>query len=73
MEPLCVEPTLANLKAQTDGRAGAVYKALYGDDIGCHDDMLQELADNVFNFRVNARAQAPKLLQKVLNDIGADP
>ncbi|MDB5865599.1 MAG: N-acetylmuramidase [Betaproteobacteria bacterium] len=73
MEHLGVEPTLSALKAQTDGGAGMVYKALYGDDIGCDDYMHQELADIVFNFRVQCRIAAPKLLRRVLNDMGANP
>jgi lysozyme family protein len=73
MKQLGVEPTLANLKALTDDQAGRVYKALYWDDVGCDDYMLQELANIVFDFHVNAGAQAPKLLQRVLNDMGADP
>jgi lysozyme family protein len=70
---LGIEPTLANLKALTDAQAGKIYKPLYWDKVRCDDIALQELADIVFDFQVNAGANAAKLLQRVLNELGAKP
>lgn len=70
---LGIEPTLANLKTLTDAQAGRIYKPLYWDAIRGDDIALQELANIVFDFQVNAGANAAKLLQKVLNGMGASP
>jgi lysozyme family protein len=70
---LGIEPTLDNLKALTDAQAGKIYKPLYWDKVRGDDIELQELADIVFDFQVNAGDSASKLLQKVLNDLGARP
>jgi lysozyme family protein len=70
---LGIEPTLENLKALTDAQAGKLYKPLYWDEV-CGDDIaLQELANIVFDFQVNAGGNAAKLLQRVLNELGAQP
>jgi lysozyme family protein len=68
---LGIEPTLGNLKALTDEQAGKIYKALYWDKVRGDDIALQELADIVFDFYVNAGGNATKLLQKVMNAAGA--
>jgi lysozyme family protein len=68
---LGVAPTLQNLKELTDEQAGVIYKALYWDRINGDGISLQELANIVFDFFVNAGAHATKLLQKVLNEMGA--
>src|SRR5271169_817523 len=70
-ELLGLDPTSDNLKALTDAQAGIIYKALYwnkiqGDAIG-----LQDLANIVCDFYVNAGGHASKLLQHVLNNMGA--
>jgi lysozyme family protein len=73
-EPLLGVPaTLDNLKALSDEQAGVLYKHLYWD--ACHGDdiELQDLADLLVDFQVNAGANALKALQRVLNDAGAQP
>jgi len=70
---LGIDPTLENLKVLTDAQAGKIYKALYWDKINGDDIALQELANIVCDFHVNAGGYAAKLLQKVLNDLGATP
>ena len=70
---LGIEPTLENLKALTDAQAGKIYKPLYWDKVRGDDIALQELASIVFDFQVNAGGNASKLLQRVLNDLGATP
>jgi lysozyme family protein len=70
---LDIEPTLENLKALTDAQAGKIYKPLYWDKVRGDEIEPQELADIVFDFQVNAGGSASKLLQKVLNDLGANP
>ncbi|MGE7136932.1 glycoside hydrolase family 108 protein [Luteibacter sp. NPDC031894] len=70
---LNIEPTLANLKGLTDAQAATIYKALYWDKV-CGDKLQpQELANIVFDFQVNAGANAARLLQRVLNNLGAMP
>jgi len=69
-ELLGVDPTSDNLKAVTDAQAGIIYKALYwnkvqGDAIG-----LQDLANIVTDFFVNAGSHATKLLQTVMVQMG---
>jgi len=70
---LGIEPTLDNLKALTDAQAGRIYKPLYWDAVRGDEIALQELANIVFDFQVNAGGSASKLLQRVLNDLGAKP
>ncbi len=70
---LGIEPTLANLKALTDEQAGKIYKPLSWDDVRGDDIDLQELANIVFDFQVNAGDRSSKLLQQVINDLGAKP
>jgi len=70
---LGIAPSLDNLKALTDAQAGKIYKPLYWDKV-CGDDIaLQDLANIVFDFQVNAGGNASKLLQRVLNELGATP
>ncbi len=68
---LGIEPALDNLKALTDEQAGKIYKALYWDKVRGDDITLQELANIVFDFYVNAGGHATKLLQSVMNEAGA--
>src|SRR5262245_48903679 len=70
---LGVDPTLENLKALTDAQAGKIYKPMYWDAVRGDEIGLQELADIVFDFQVNAGDSASELLQKVINDVGANP
>jgi lysozyme family protein len=70
---LGIEPTVENLKALTDAQAGRIYKPLYWDKVRGDEIELQELANIVFDFQVNAGGNASKLLQKALNDLGASP
>jgi lysozyme family protein len=70
---LGIEPTLDSLKALTDAQAAKIYKPLYWDEIHGDEIELQDLANIVFDFQVNAGGAASKLLQKVLNDLGASP
>jgi lysozyme family protein len=70
---LGIEPSLTALKTLTDEQAAAIYKALYWDRIRGDQISLQPLAEIVFDFQVNAGATSAKLLQRVLNDLGATP
>ena len=68
---LGVDPTSDNLKVLTDAQAGIIYKALYWDQM-CGDSFgLQDLANIVCDFYVNAGTHATKLLQHVMNGMGA--
>jgi lysozyme family protein len=69
---LGVEPTLANLKKLTNQQAGVIYKAEYWDKVQGDAITLQELANILCDFYVNAGVNATKLLQRVLNEMGAD-
>jgi lysozyme family protein len=68
-----LQPTLDNLRALTDAQAATIYKALYWDKVHGDEITLQPLANIVFDFQVNAGANASKLLQRVLNTLGASP
>lgn len=70
---LGVEPTLTNLRALTNEQAGKIYKPLYWDKVRGDAITLQDLADIVFDFYVNAGANATRLLQTVINAAGARP
>jgi lysozyme family protein len=70
---LGIDPTLDNLEALTDAQAAEIYKPLYWDKVRGDDIELQELANIVFDFQVNAGGTASKLLQRVLNELGAQP
>jgi lysozyme family protein len=68
---LGIEPTLDNLKALTDEQAGTIYKALYWSKTHGEDMASQDLANIVCDFYVNAGANATKLLQTILIEMGA--
>ena len=68
---LGIEPTSENLKALTDAQAAIIYRALYWDKISGDDIQLQELANIVCDFYVNAGTHATILLQRTLNGMGA--
>ena len=69
---LGVSPTLANLKALTNKQAGVIYKVEYWDKVQGDAITLQELANILCDFYVNAGVNATKLLQRVLNKMGAE-
>jgi lysozyme family protein len=70
---LGVAPTMAALKSLSDEQAGVIYKALYWNRIHGDQIALQPLAEIVCDFQVNAGSRAAKLLQQVLNELGALP
>jgi lysozyme family protein len=70
---LKVDPTLANLRALTNVQAAAIYKKYYWDAVRGDDIALQPLANIVFDFQVNAGANASRLLQRVVNAQGVQP
>ena len=67
---LGIDPTSQNLKALTDAQAGVIYKANYWDKMHGDDFQLQELANIVCDFYVNAGTHATVLLQRVMNHTG---
>ena len=71
-ELLGLDPTSDNLKALTDDQAGVIYKSLYWDKVQGDAYSLQDLANIVCDFYVNAGGHASKLLQHVLNGLGAN-
>lgn len=70
---LGIEPTLEALRALSDAQAEVLYRRLYWDAVHGSEIRLQPLAEIVFDFHVNAGANAIKLLQRVLNEQGAQP
>jgi lysozyme family protein len=70
-EILGIEPTSPNLKAITDAQAGLIYKNRYWDKILGDSIGFQDLANIVCDFFVNSGTHATKLLQQVLNNMGA--
>lgn len=70
---LGIAPTLDALKSLTDQQAGVIYKDLYWNRIGGDQIALQALANIVCDFQVNAGARSARLLQQVLNELGATP
>jgi lysozyme family protein len=71
-ELLGVDPTSDNLKALTDDQAGTIYRTLYWNKIHGDDFASQYLANIVCDFFVNSGTHATKLLQHVLNGLGAN-
>jgi lysozyme family protein len=69
---LGVAPTSDNLKALTDTQAGVIYKARYWNAVSGDSFLLQDLANIVCDFYVNAGTHASKLLQTVMNSLGAN-
>jgi lysozyme family protein len=66
-----LEPTLDNLKMLTDAQAGTIYRALYWNKVHGEEIALQELANILCDFYVNGGISAAKLLQTILNELGA--
>jgi lysozyme family protein len=71
-ELLGVDPSPDNLRNLTDGQAGIIYKANYWNKMQGDRFPSQDLANIVCDFFVNAGTNATKLLQQVLNGLGAD-
>lgn len=63
---LGIAPTLDNLKALSNGQAAILYKTLYWDPLQCDAIGLQCLAEDLFDFQVNAGFHAVLLLQTLL-------
>jgi lysozyme family protein len=70
-ELLGIDPTSDNLKALTDAQAGIIYKALYWNKMQGDAITLQDLANIVCDFFVNAGTHSTKLLQTVMIGMGA--
>jgi lysozyme family protein len=69
---LGIEPTLENLRALTEMQAATIYKALYWDAIRGDEIHSQHIANIVCDFQVNAGSTSARLLQRVLNQLGAN-
>lgn len=70
---LGIDPTPENLSALTPDQAGVIYRANYWNPVHGDDLPLQELANILFDFYVNSGTHASKLLQSVINSMGAAP
>ena len=71
-ELLGLDPTSENLRGLTDAQAGIIYRNLYWDKMDGDEIQLQDLANIVCDFYVNAGTRATLLLQHLLNNMGAD-
>lgn len=71
-ELLGLDPTSKNLRALTEHQAGIIYRALYWNKMSGDDFELQELANMVCDFYVNAGTRAITLLQRIMNGMGAN-
>jgi len=71
-ELLGIDPTSQNLQALTGGQASIIYQALYWDKMHGDDFQLQDLANIVCDFYVNAGTHATILLQRIMNGMGAN-
>lgn len=69
---LGIAPTSANLQALTDAQAGIIYKTNYWNTMQGDSFPLQDLANIVCDFYVNAGTHATSLLQTVMNGLGAN-
>jgi|SRR5208283_295208 len=69
---LGIDPTSDNLKSLTQAQAAIIYKANYWNKVQGDLYTLQELANIVFDFYVNAGSNASKLLQTILQGKGAN-
>ena len=67
---LGLEPSSANLRALTDAQAGILYRHLYWDRMQGDSFALQELANIVCDFYVNAGTHATSMLQQLVNGMG---
>jgi lysozyme family protein len=69
---LGIDPTSANLRALTDAQAGIIYRRNYWNPMQGDQFALQDLANIVCDFYVNAGTHATSLLQTVMNGLGAN-
>lgn len=67
---LGIEPTLENLKSLTDDQAMAIYRARYWNAIRGDEIEDQAVAEQIFDFYVNAGRNAIKVLQRTVNGFG---
>jgi len=72
-ELLGIEPTPEALRQLTEMQAATIYKVLYWDAIRGDEMPSQHIANIVCDFQVNAGASSARLLQRVLNLLGAEP
>jgi len=70
---LGIDPTPENLSNLTVDQAGIIYQANYWHPVQGDSLILQELANIVFDFYVNSGTRSTKLLQTILNTMGANP
>lgn len=68
---LGIDPTSQNLRALTPAQAGIIYKTNYWNKMQGDAFILQDLANIVCDFYVNAGTNATKLLQTTLQGMGA--
>lgn len=68
---LGLAPTSGNLEALTDAQAGIIYRNKYWVPIQGDSIPLQDLANIVCDFYVNAGTHASSLLQQVIKSMGA--
>jgi lysozyme family protein len=69
---LGIDPTSANLKTLTDAQAGILYKHNYWTPMQGDAFPLQDLANIVCDFYINAGTHATSLLQSVMKELGAN-
>ncbi|MVM40667.1 hypothetical protein GO730_28280 [Spirosoma sp. HMF3257] len=69
---LGIEPTLENLKALTDEQAGIIYKKNYWDTVKGDQIKSSSLGYALYDFNVNAGKNSVKVMQKTLNEMGAN-
>jgi lysozyme family protein len=69
-EVVGVEPTLDNLKNITKDQAKQIYKTKYWDAIYADQVLDGDLRFLLFDFFVNSGANAVKVLQRTINDLG---
>lgn len=67
---LGLAPTSDNLKALTDAQAGIIYRTNYWNPMQGDSFALQDLANIVCDFYVNAGTHATSLLQQVIKNMG---
>jgi lysozyme family protein len=69
---LGLDPTLQNLRSLSDTQAGTIYKARYWDAVQGDSIALQDLANIVCDAYVNTGVNATKMLQRIMNGMGAN-
>jgi lysozyme family protein len=69
---LGLDPTLQNLQNLTENQAMEIYKTLYWDKVKADQINDGDLRYLIFDFNVNAGANAVKVLQRTLNQLGSN-